>query len=253
MRPGEGYPRRQPAYYDDYIEHMKQRKDISEPTVNSTLFERIKADPEIREFINLADEHLGAIGYTEHGLRHASRVGEWARLVLEQLGHPAEDCELAQIAGFLHDMGNFVCRTDHGQTGAGLLYVMLQRFGMSPRQLGLVLSAVGNHEEQYGQVFNKVCAAVVLADKADVHRSRVRSYDPAKGDIHDDVNYAVTRSELVVDSNLREVKLILEIDGSIASVMDYFEIFMVRMVMCRNAAAWLGCAFNITCNGLVIS
>jgi len=231
---------------------LKQTKQLIEPSPQAGLFEQIKNDPEIREFLKLTDEHLGAIGFTEHGMRHASKVGTWAKEILEQLDFPTVDCELAQISGLLHDIGNFICRTDHGQTGAAILYVMLKRFDFTPRQLGLVLSAVGNHEEQYGQMFNNICAAVVLADKADVHRSRVRKYDPSKGDIHDDVNYAVTKSELIVDADLREIKLVLEIDSSIASVMDYFEIFLERMVMCRSASKFLGCDFNIVCNGVAI-
>ncbi len=231
---------------------LKQTNKLIEASANTSLFQQIKHDPEIREFIKLTDEHLGAIGFTEHGLRHSSKVGSWAREVLTKLEHSTIDCELAEISGFLHDIGNFICRTDHGQTGASILYVMLKRFDFTPRQLGLVLSAVGNHEEQYGQVFNNICAAVVLADKADVHRSRVRDYDPSKGDIHDDVNYAVTKSELLVDADLREIKLVLEIDTNIASVMDYFEIFLERMVMCRAASKYLGCDFNIVCNGVGI-
>ena len=232
---------------------LKQTAELRKDPVETNLFEQIQNDPEILEYLKLADEHLAAIGFTEHGIRHASKVGNWARAVLADLNYPAVDCELAQVAGYLHDIGNFICRTDHGQTGAAVLYVMLKRFDLAPRQLGLILSAVGNHEEQYGQVFNPICAAVVLADKADVHRSRVRDYDPSKGDIHDDVNYAVTKSELLVDADLREVKLVLEIDSSIASVMDYFEIFLERMVMCRSASKFLGCEFNIVCNGVGIS
>lgn len=233
---------------------MKERIEEARPSqVDNGLYERIRQDPEIIEYLKLADEHLGAIGYTEHGARHGSKVGKWAGMILEQLGHDPTTCELARIAGFLHDIGNFVCRTDHGQTGANLLYPILRRYALTERQLGLILSAVGNHEEQYGQVFNNLCAAVVIADKSDVHRSRVRDYDPSRGDIHDDVNYAVTESKLVVEPELREIRLELVIDDKIASVMDYFEIFMERMVMCRNASEFLGCNFRITCNGTSIS
>lgn len=212
-------------------------------------FEDVAQDPEILEFLQLADEHLGVIGFTEHGIRHGMRVAKGAEQVLHGLGHSHQDQQLAKLAGYLHDIGNFICRTDHGQTGANLLYPILKRHGFSHRQLGLLLSAVGNHEEQYGTVFNNICAAVVIADKADVHRSRVRDYDPSKGDIHDDVNYAVTRSTLEVDAELRVITLDLEIDPLIASVMDYFGIFMTRMVMCRSAAAFLGCEFSIVANG----
>ena len=215
----------------------------------SRLFEQICNDEEITDFINLANEHLGVIGFTEHGHRHARIVSRWAATILTGLDYSEEEIELARIAGYLHDIGNFVCRTDHGQTGASILYVMLKRFSFTNRQLGKVLSAIGNHEEQYGQCFNATCAAVVLADKADVHRSRVRSYDPSNNDIHDDVNFAVTRSELVVDPDLREIRLDLDIDGHTASMMDFFEIFMSRMVMCKSSAAFLGCTFKISCNG----
>lgn len=233
---------------------MKERtEETSSPGVDNGLYEQIRDDPEISEFLKLADEHLGVIGYTEHGARHGSKVGKWAATILTELNQAPELSELARIAGYLHDIGNFICRTDHGQTGANLLYPILRRYPLTERQLGLVLSAIGNHEEQYGQVFNDICAAVVIADKSDVHRSRVRQYDPSRGDIHDDVNYAVTESKLVVESELREIRLELVIDDKIASVMDYFEIFMERMVMCRNASEFLGCSFRITCNGTSIS
>ena len=232
---------------------MTDSMKTKEPkSVQVSLFDDILSDPEIAEYLRLADEHMGTIGYTEHGLRHGTRVGKTAGEILLKLGHTPEEAELARVAGLLHDLGNFVCRTNHGQTAAALLYPILRRHPFTERQLGLVLSAIGNHEEQYGQVFNNICAAVVLADKADVHRSRVRSYDPSRGDIHDDVNYAVTKSKLVVEPGLKEIRLELAIDSSIASVMDYFEIFMDRMVMCRSAAAYLGCDFNIVANGTLI-
>ena len=217
------------------------------------LYDAVRDDPEIREYLALADEHLGSIGFTEHGIRHGAKVAKWAGEILSALKRPAEEIELACIAGLLHDIGNFICREDHGQTGANLLYQILRRHAFSIRQLGLVLSAVGNHEEQYGQVYNTICAAVMIADKSDVHRSRVRNYDPSRGDMHDNVNYAVTESKLVVDAAVREIRLELKIDDTIASVMDYFEIFLSRMVMCRNAAAFLGCEFHISCNGRSIS
>ena len=231
----------------------EQITDTSQAGVDTNLYEQIRQDPDISTFLDLADEHLGVIGYTEHGARHGTRVGKWAALILTELGHSQEDCELARIAGLLHDIGNFICRTNHGQTGAAMLYSLLRRYPLTERQLGLVLSAIGNHEEQYGQVFNNICAAVMIGDKSDVHRSRVRDYDPSRGDIHDDVNYAVTKSRLEVDKDLKEIHLRLEIDDRIASVMDYFEIFMERMVMCRSASEFLGCSFHISCNGTSIS
>lgn len=235
---------------------MKENTEkAASPVVNNSpghLTGLVRQNSEIREFLAMADEHLGVIGFTEHGSRHGTRVGKWASMILTELEHPADDCELAFVSGLVHDIGNFICRENHGQTGANLLFPILRNLGLSGRRLGMVLSAVGNHEEQYGNVYNHICAAVMIADKSDVHRSRVREYDPSREDIHDDVNYAVTKSALVVDAELREIRLELTIDDSIASVMDYFEIFLDRMVMCRKASNHLGCSFTIVCNGIKI-
>jgi len=223
------------------------------PKVELHIFDEVRLDLEIAEFLRLADEHMGVIGYTEHGLRHALRVANWAGMVLDQLGRPQEEAELARASGYLHDIGNFICRANHGQAAAAILYSILKPFPLTDRQLGLLLSAVGNHEEQYGQVYNNICAAVMIADKSDVHRSRVRHYDPKKGDIHDNVNYAVTESKLSVLREEREIRLELTIDPAIASVMDYFEIFIDRMVMCRKASTFLGCSFSIIANRTKLS
>jgi uncharacterized protein len=218
-----------------------------------SLIEQVKTDLELTHYMELADKHLAVAGYTEHGIRHGSRVGKSGAAVLRELGCSNEDCELAEVAGYLHDIGNFICRTNHGQTAAAMLHPILRRLGFGDLQTGLVLSAIGNHEEQYGQVYNNICAAVVIGDKSDVHRSRVRHFDPAKNDIHDNVNYAVTESRLVVKPEQHEIDLVLTIDGSIATVMDYFEIFITRMAMCRAAAQFLGCSFRIIGNGTVLS
>jgi metal-dependent HD superfamily phosphatase/phosphodiesterase len=217
------------------------------------LYEQIRADQQLAGYIVLSDQSLAAIGFTEHGLRHAMKVGYWAATVLHQLVRPVEEVELAYIAGYLHDIGNFICRENHGQSGALLLHQLLPRFGLTQLQLGTVMSAVGNHEEQYGTVYNAVCGAVMIADKSDVHRTRVREYDKAKKDIHDDVNYAVTQSGLEIDAAAKVVRLELAIDTSISSVMDYFGIFFSRMMMCRAAAEFLGCKFQIVANGALIS
>ena len=235
---------------------------FSDPKVPGGLFTRVQSDTEITALIKLANEHLGAIGYTEHGLRHSNRVATYAGMLLRVLEHPEREVDLAMTAGYLHDIGNFIGRTNHGQTGAAMLYSLLQRFELPPRELGLVLSAVGNHEEQYGQVLNNVCAAVVIGDKSDVHRTRVRNYDPLHHDIHDQVNYAVTKCALWVDEDDtaqqeavtgRQIHLELEIDTAIATVMDYFQIFLSRMEMCRGAAQYLGCSFKIEINDTQLS
>ncbi|MCC7479530.1 HD domain-containing protein [bacterium] len=239
-----------------------QRPPFSDPKVPGGIFTRVQADPEISQLIKLANEHLGVIGFTEHGLRHSNRVATYAGMLLRVLDHPEREVDLAMTAGYLHDIGNFIGRTNHGQTGAAMLYGLLQRFGMDVRELGVVLSAVGNHEEQYGQVLNNVCAAVVIADKSDVHRTRVRNYDPQNHDIHDQVNYAVTKCALWVDDDDtqqvqaqtgRAIHLELEVDTSIATVMDYFQIFLSRMDMCRGAAHYLGCSFKLEINDTELS
>jgi metal-dependent HD superfamily phosphatase/phosphodiesterase len=221
-----------------------------------SLYAQVQLDTEFTDFINLADEHITVLGYTEHGLRHVKIVAERAGELLAALGYTERECDHARVAGYLHDIGNFISRHDHGQTGATLLYGMLKpRFGdqVTNRELGVILSAVGSHEEQYGQAFNNIAAAVIIADKSDVHRTRVKSYDRNKRDIHDDVNYAVTDSVLEVDTEARDIHLRLTIDPQTASVMNYFQIFLSRMEMCRNSAQFLGCTFKLWINGMQVA
>jgi uncharacterized protein len=203
----------------------------------------------VQTFIALADRYLGEIGYTEHGFRHAGLVGRIAFNVLSRLGYEDRMRELGAIAGYLHDMGNFVSRTLHSQTGASITYDILRDLGMTYAEIGIVLAAIGNHEEEFGNPVNPVSAALVVADKSDVHRSRVRVRDRSKFDIHDRVNHAVESSFLRVDSSARTLTLELKIDTEQADVMEYFEIFLSRMVMCRRAAEYLDCRFKIDING----
>lgn len=203
----------------------------------------------IQTFISLADRYLGEIGYTEHGFRHAGLVAKISYNVLSRLGYDERTSELGSIAGYLHDMGNFVSRSMHSQTGSMLTYDMLKEMGMSYGEIGIVMGGIGNHEEQFGQPVNVVGAALIVADKSDVHRSRVRVKDPTLFDIHDRVNHAVEHSFLRVDSEARTLTLELEIDTEQAGVMEYFEIFLSRMVMCRRAAEFLDCKFKIDING----
>ena len=210
---------------------------------------RLQEDRIVSAFIKLADQFLGAQGYTEHGFRHANLVGRIAYNVLHYLGAEPELCELAALGGYLHDVGNVVSRMNHGLSSAWIAYDALRRLDVDPYRVGLVLSAVGNHEEQYGSSIGPVGAAVILADKADVHRSRVRkNADPAT-DIHDRVNDAVTHSFLRVDADAATITLELELDTTRSTVLEYFEIFLDRMIMCRRAARTLGCEFRITANG----
>ncbi len=216
-------------------------------------YEKLLADPQVREYLELADEAMASIGYTEHGIRHVTLVAENAAKVLQALGFSEEEVESAKIAGLLHDIGNLVSREVHPQIGAVLAHPILLRFGLVARQVGTILGAIGNHEEESGVAFNAVNAALIIADKADVHRSRVRDYQPELEDIHDDVNYACVEAELDVDAKARTITLKLEIDTEIATLMEYFEIFTSRMVVSREAAEYLEAKFRLVINGTVLS
>ncbi|QGP90772.1 hypothetical protein MGLY_00830 [Neomoorella glycerini] len=210
--------------------------------------EDVKRDPEVDALIVKGNEHLGAMGFTEHSHRHLNLVAKISYNVLEHLGYDRRLAELAAIAGYLHDIGNVISRQDHGQTGALLAYRILTRLGMPTAEVATIVGAIGNHEEEYGQAVNTVGAALILADKSDVHRSRVRNNDISTFDIHDRVNYAVQHSFLRVDASRRTITLELTIDLSISTPMEYFEIFLTRMIMCRRAAAFLDCHFGLVVN-----
>ncbi len=210
--------------------------------------EAVKLDPLVDTFIQKGNEHLGIIGFTEHSFRHASLVASISRNILTRLKYPARETELAAIAGYLHDIGNVVSRHNHGQSGAMIALGALQRLGMAPEEIAVIIAAIGNHEEAYGQAVNTTAAALILADKSDVHRSRVRNDNVATFDIHDRVNYAVVHSFLRVEEGKRWINLELTIDTKICPVMDYFEIFLTRMILCRRAASHLDCEFALTIN-----
>ncbi len=211
---------------------------------------RLQRDEVVSAFLKLSDQFLASQGFTEHGFRHANLVGRIAYNVLSHLGADEELCELAAVGGYLHDVGNVVTRANHGLSGAWIAYDALRRLEVDPYRIGLVLSAVGNHEEQYGSSIGPVGAAVILADKSDVHRSRVRKGADPINDIHDRVNDAVTYSFLRVDAEAATITLELELDTERSTVIEYFEIFLERMIMCRRAAGTLGCTFRITANGV---
>jgi uncharacterized protein len=209
----------------------------------------IKKDPVIIAFIQKADEHLGVIGYTEHGFRHATLVSNIAQNILLRLGFPEHQAELGAIAGYLHDIGNIVNRQDHGRTGAVIALNYLLSKDFDPSEAAIIAGAIGNHEEECGEAVNNIAAAVILGDKSDVHRSRVRNSDLATFDIHDRVNYAAAHSFLNVNDEKRSITLELTIEQAICPVLEYFEIFLTRMIMCRRAAIFLGCQFKIEING----
>ena len=208
----------------------------------------IKADPEISLYLTRSTEYLKQLGFTDHGHRHASLVSLLAKRVLSELKYPERICEIAAIAGYLHDIGNLINRYNHGGSGAIMAYSILNRMGMNPEEIALIISAIGNHEEERGNPINPVAAALILADKSDVHRSRVTNRDFAKFEIHDRVNYAVESGNFAVDYNNRRMTLELIIDTNICPVMEYFEIFLLRMVMCRRAAEFLECKFHLVIN-----
>ncbi|MDI9442048.1 MAG: HD domain-containing protein [Firmicutes bacterium] len=210
--------------------------------------EDIKRHPYLQAYILQADSNLRAMGYTEHGHRHINLVSSIAHNILVRLGFPERKGELAAIAGYLHDIGNCVGRIHHGASSALLIGPILREMGMPADELGLVLSAVGNHEEEVGEPVNEVAAALILADKSDVHRTRVRIQDKINFDIHDRVNYAVVKSFLDVNEVERAIVLRITIETEHTSIMEYFEIFLERMLMCRRAAAYLNCEFNLVIN-----
>jgi len=208
----------------------------------------VKRDREVDAYITKADEYTRAIGYTEHGARHASLVASIAGNVVRRLGRDETTIRLAGIAGYLHDIGNLVGRVSHEYTGALLAQEILRRLGMDPIEMAVVMGAIGNHEELTGEPVSEVGAALIISDKSDVHRTRVRT-DPADFDIHDRVNHAVEYSFLRVDETAKTITLELTINTAISQVMEYFEIFLPRMVMCRRAAKVLGCEFKLQING----
>ena len=204
----------------------------------------------LETFINKGNEHLGAIGYTDHGPKHVALVSSLSRKILQELGYDPRLAELAGIAGYMHDIGNVINRTDHNQSGALIALEILRRIGMQPNEISTVVSAIGNHDEENGHPINAVAAAVILADKSHVHRNRVRNTDVATFDIHDRVNYAVEKSRLNIDGPNRMITMDLTIDTDICPVMEYFEIFLSRMLLCRRAAAFLNCQFGLLINGV---
>ncbi len=216
-------------------------------------YEQIKKDTKIRAYVERADACLEALGYTEHSFAHVTRVAVTAGHILKTLGYPERVIELAKIAGFMHDIGNLVNRVDHSQSGAILAFQILNEMGMEPREISDVISAIGNHDEGTGVPVSAIAAALILADKSDVRRSRVRDIKHVDGsDIHDNVNYSVTHSELVVSEEKKYITLRLELDTEFSAVMDYFEIFLKRMIMCRGAAQKLGLTFRLNVNGQVL-
>ena len=212
-------------------------------------YESIRQNEDIRAYIRGADDSLCALGYTEHSFAHVTKVAETAAYILSELDQDEHTVELAKIAGFLHDIGNLVNRVDHSQSGAIIAFRILDKLGMPAEDIAVIVSAIGNHDEGTGVAVNPVAAALIIADKCDVRRSRVRNADFSTFDIHDRVNYSVEESSLLLSEDKKSINLSLRVDPAISAVMDYFEIFLGRMIMCRKAAVNLGLSFALTING----
>lgn len=212
----------------------------------------VKANPKVKRLIDGANEVMRAMGYTEHGHRHAGIVSSITRYIMEHLELPARTVELGQIAAYMHDIGNVINRLDHPISGANLAFNILDEMGMEAEEVAPVLGAIGNHEELKGLPVSIMSAALILADKSDVHYSRVQNPIMETFDIHDRVNYAVKKSRVEMNPEEKAIELTLEIDSSFATVMEYFEIFLSRMIMCRRAAELFGYRFGLSVNGVYL-
>lgn len=212
-------------------------------------FEQIKACEEINMYIEKGDSALGVLGFTEHSKAHAMKVAATAATILEQLGFDEHTIELAKITGYMHDIGNCVNRNDHAHSGAIIAFQILRDLDMKPEDIATIIAAIGNHDEKTGTAVDAVSAAVILADKTDVRRNRVRNQEKSTFDIHDRVNYAAVTSGLDINLENKTIHLEIELDDKMCSVMDYFEIFLQRMLMCKRAAEFLDMKFKLTANG----
>ncbi|MGI6279668.1 MAG: HD domain-containing protein [Acutalibacteraceae bacterium] len=211
-------------------------------------FEDLRKNPEINTYIESADRALAALGFTEHSFPHVTKVAKTCKYILETLDKDPHSIELAQIAAYLHDIGNLVNRVEHSQSGAIMAFRILDNLNMPPADIATIMTAIGNHDEGTGVPINDISAALILADKSDVRRSRVRNTDRATFDMHDRVNYSVKNSRLIINDAKTEILLKLEVDTEYSSIMEYFEIFMQRMLLCRRAAEKLNLAFKLVIN-----
>lgn len=226
--------------------------EIEKEIICMITFESIKNDEQIKIYIKKADESLAALGYTEHSLAHVSKVADTAKNILLTLGYSNRDAELAQIAGYMHDIGNIINREEHAQSGAIMAFRLLDKLGAEAEEIATIIAAIGNHDEGTAVAVNPVAAALILGDKTDVRRTRVRNSDFSTFDIHDRVNYAVVNSTTTITEDKSTFILNIEIDTKISAVMDYFEIFLGRMLLCRKAAEKLNVKFQLIINGQIV-
>lgn len=218
------------------------------PKYSTITFEDILKNEEIKAYIENGNKNLGEIGFTEHGFPHARRSANYAYNILKSLQFDERTCELAEIAGYMHDIGNVVNRVDHAQSGALMAFNILNRLGMPPDEVAQIAAAIGNHDEGTAAAVSPIAAALILSDKGDVRRTRVRDKETVSADIHDRVNYAVEHAATEIDPEHKTATLVISIDTDICPVMEYFEIFMSRMVLCRRAAKYLGLQFELIIN-----
>ena len=212
-------------------------------------YDEIKKNKEVCECLKKGNENLGVLGFTDHSAAHCTMVAKRAAYILKKFGYSESDIEMVKIAGFMHDIGNVVNRSRHAEYGAILANEILKETDMSLKDRITVVSAIGHHDESTGGATDPISAALIIADKTDVRRNRVRNKVKASFDAHDRVNYAALSSRLVIQKEKKVIQMELELDDSMCSVMDYFEIFLERMLMCRRAAEVLGCRFKLTANG----
>ncbi|MGL5937745.1 MAG: HD domain-containing protein [Phocaeicola sp.] len=216
------------------------------------LFEEIKKSEEIRTYIKQADESLKALGYTEHGFAHCTKCADTAKRILTSLNYDKRTITLAEIAAYMHDIGNVINRNDHAQSGAIMAFRILDKMGFEPKDTATVVTAIGNHDESTAFPVNEVAAALILADKMDVRRSRVRNKKTIESDIHDRVNYAAEKTEVDINTEQKTITLVLTVDTKICSVTDYFEIFLQRMLLCTKAAKVLDMSFKLNINNTIL-
>lgn len=215
-------------------------------------FKDVIKNEAVKTYINAADKSLDVLGFTEHSYGHVTVVAKKAEYILKTLGYSEKEIELAKIAAYLHDIGNLINRIDHAQSGAVIAFRLLDNMGMEPENIATIVTAIGNHDEGTGVPVDAVSAALILADKSDVRRNRVRHTEMATFDIHDRVNYSVESANLTIDTETKTITLDIQIDLELGSVMEYFEIFMARMLLCKKAAARLDLAFRLIINGQIL-
>ena len=212
------------------------------------LYDKIHENEELKTYILAGNRVLGELGFTEHGLAHAGTVSKMSREILEILNYSDHECELAAVAGYMHDIGNMINRCDHAQSGGILAFNILRSLDINPKDIALIVGAIGHHDEKTAAPVSPIAAALILADKSDVRRSRVRNQETVSSDIHDRVNFAVQKAELKIDTEEKTIILRMKIDTEICAVMDYFEIFLDRMMLCKKSADYLGLKFELLIN-----